>query len=157
MNTNSNSNNDLAANPISLSLISLLAGGAAATFKGISWESAARDKLAWLMAQGGRPHETQYGSWANDPNHYQRVVAATTAAELLALVEEEAEDVAEAAADAAAAGEEALRFLSRGDIEAAAESAKEAVTIERAYGDAPSWGPFMRAVEQYCAEQGEEE
>ena len=63
-----------------------------------------------------------------------------------ALVDEEAEAVAKDAARAEESAAAAVEAAQAGDLARAEELAEQAARLERQYGDAPAWGPFLAAV-----------
>ena len=71
-----------------------------------------------------------------------------------ALALAEREHVEEVAAEAASYGQTVLTLLAEGAGEDALEYARDAANLERIYGDAPSWGPVVTAVEGIVSAHG---
>lgn len=63
------------------------------------------------------------------------------------LAQESDDAVAESAALAEALALDSYRSALAGELEAALEEAREAAALERGYGDAPTWGALLAAVE----------
>jgi hypothetical protein len=104
-----------------------------------AWD-AAEEVTSWFIGEG--PASTEY------QEHRRRLRDAVAERDLDALREladEEEADVEAAAEQAQEWGELAMTAARAGKWDEAVEAARKAAGIERTYGDAPAWGPFVDA------------
>lgn len=105
-----------------------------------AWYLAEEQAVSWYIGRGEASSEHQA--------HRRRLREAMGARDLDALLDlayEEETDVEAAADQAQEWAAEALAAARGGDLAEAARCASKAAIVERAYGDAPVWGPFARA------------
>lgn len=118
-------------------------------------ETASHDWTGWEWAQGfgaivldGMGPEADWDEWEQKTAEKYGYNLAHEARGYGESCQDDAESAAEK-------GETAMEALAKKDYQGALRHLQAAVSLEREYGDAHSWGPVLQAVKEYIEERNE--